>query len=387
MLPLHKDYLRVDGEDLEPEASRVHTAPSVPLLAAPPLLHSVAWGALAEGLTSVCCPIVVLGDLDVSATMLNVSGAFLAGIAHSVASAATSQRLCASCSAFQAGFIGVFTSFTFVAEQAARLAAAPDSTHGFTLRAAGYVGAVLAAQLAAFGAACALAGRCGLPRMPAVATQTRALFNYVALICVWVALSPTGAVSDPLQLDAPHLAVPTKLGDALQLGTGLLLQAAGLWLSLRLAKPAALSAQTLILWAPLRCNLVATALLLMLRATPCDGVRRDEGAQCPFVATALVAKLCSSGCGAISVSGGLSPALWALWAGGGRRGKFKAALNLAIHGVLACLVCWFLPLRRRRPLQPQLSEPPSFAPPLRLSPPMMEGLTTATAGIAQRRAV
>ena len=213
------------------------------------------------------------GELDVSATALNVSGAFLASIAHSIEASFASASLRASCVAFQAGFIGVFTSFTFLAEQAARLSASPGCSSACGAR---YVLAVIAAQLAAFATAAALSARCRhwldgflVPRLLADAVQVRVLLLAVGLICVWVALAPSGAVADPLQLDAPQLAATSKWGDALQLGSGLLLQAAGLWLSLRLAGRGSaarpLPARSLVLWGPLRCNLAATALLLALR--------------------------------------------------------------------------------------------------------------------------
>ncbi|EOD08196.1 hypothetical protein EMIHUDRAFT_217780 [Emiliania huxleyi CCMP1516] len=101
------------------------------------LAQVVAWGALAECLTSVFCPIVMVGALDVSATILNISGAFLAGIAHSADATPSAPRLHSACATFQAGFIGVFTSFTVLFEQAARL----DTSPGCENRAcgAGYV--------------------------------------------------------------------------------------------------------------------------------------------------------------------------------------------------------------------------------------------------------
>jgi hypothetical protein len=89
-------FRRVDTDE-DQGSSRFHAAPS----SSPRLLHTVAWGALAECLTSVCCPIATAGDLDVSATALNISGAFLAGIAYSVQSKATSRLMQASCIAFQ----------------------------------------------------------------------------------------------------------------------------------------------------------------------------------------------------------------------------------------------------------------------------------------------
>jgi hypothetical protein len=217
-----------------------------------------------------------------------------------------------------------------------------------------YLCLVFASQLAAFAAAVALEQRLALP-LPA-APSAFALLGCVAVICVWVALSPPGAVSDPLQLDAPHLATTSKLGDALQLWSGLLLQAGGLYLSVRLSrgatKPSMHPPRAFILWAPLRCNLAAASILLLIRASPCDAsaaTRTAPEPACPPLATALMAKICSSGCGALSVSGGLSPALWSLWVGGGRRRRLKSVLNLAVHVILAYVVCWILVWRLTSP--------------------------------------
>ncbi len=83
---------------------------------------------------------------------------------------------------------------------------------------------------------------------------------------------------------------------------------------------------------------------LLRRASPCDvsAVAAAE-ARCAPLATVLLAKLRSSACGAISVSGGLAPALWDLWFSGAARGRVKAGLNLAIHAYLAYSAYWFLP--------------------------------------------
>jgi len=348
MLPRHADdvqYSRVATQD-DVAADQRHRAEPGSALA-----QVVAWGALAECLTSVFCPIVMVGALDVSATILNISGAFLAGIAHSADATPSAPRLHSACATFQAGFIGVFTSFTVLFEQAARL----DTSPGCENRAcgAGYVLAVFAAQLAAAAAAARLGARlCGrLKEMPPPTSQSqvRALRGVVIAACVWVALAPPGAVADPLQIDAPRRARErrTKRGDAALLGAGLLLQAAGLWLSRRLSgKERPGPGGRLVLWGPLRCNLVATLLLLALRAGRCDGTAAtatDAGGACPPLLAGLVAKLCSSACGAISVSGGLAPALWGLWSSGARRSRRAVLLNLSLHVGLALLAGVLLP--------------------------------------------
>ena len=83
------------------------------------LALTLAWGCVGECIISVCVPIVTLGVVDVSATVLNLVGAFLAGIAVAVDDEYAEARIRRACASFQAGFIGVCTSYTFVAEQVA----------------------------------------------------------------------------------------------------------------------------------------------------------------------------------------------------------------------------------------------------------------------------
>ena len=368
MLPVHEGYRPVSDGETEGSSSRLHTVQA----SSPDLLHTLAWGALAESLTSVCCPIVTTGEIDISATALNISGAFFAGVTFSLQTSAGNTRLHATCIAFQAGFIGVFTSFTFLAEQAARLAGGEHPSYAAAM---GYIILVFAAQLMAFAAAIALLNRFTLPSVPSMLTKPRGLMGLVAVICIWVLFSPAGAVSDPLQIDAPHLAMASKAGDVLQLGAGLLFQAAGLWVSLHLSgssQPSMLAQRTVILWGPLRCNIMATSLLLAVRASPCDAfvaARNGEALSCSQLVTSLVAKLCSSACGAISVSGGLSPAIWSLWLGGGKRRRLKSALNLAIHTYLAFLIGWALAWRSALPRSRRDAQLASF--PVVQSPPML----------------
>ena len=91
----------------------------------PSLLEAIAWGSVAECITSVGCPPRMHGSMDLTATGLNLAGPFLCGMAAAIdeeaidagADPGTRRRV----AAFQVGFIGVSTSFSFMAEQAAWL--------------------------------------------------------------------------------------------------------------------------------------------------------------------------------------------------------------------------------------------------------------------------
>ena len=82
------------------------------------LLQTLAWGSVAECLTSVCCPRVLLHDINVTSTVLNLVGAFVAGATQAVEEAQPDPLLRRHCACFRAGFITVVTSYSFVTEQA-----------------------------------------------------------------------------------------------------------------------------------------------------------------------------------------------------------------------------------------------------------------------------
>ena len=83
----------------------------------PHLQLTLAWGCVAECIVSILCPVSIVGVLDLSATALNVIGPFIAGVVHAFDESLNDTRWHRYCAAFQAGFVGVFTSYTFMAEQ------------------------------------------------------------------------------------------------------------------------------------------------------------------------------------------------------------------------------------------------------------------------------
>ena len=108
----------------------------------PHLQLTLAWGCVAECIVSILCPVSIVGVLDLSATALNVIGPFIAGVVHAFDESLNDTRWHRYCAAFQAGFVGVFTSYTFMAEQSATLTA----SHGLL-----YGGAYVLASMAAVG--------------------------------------------------------------------------------------------------------------------------------------------------------------------------------------------------------------------------------------------
>ena len=96
----------------------------------PHLQLTLAWGCVAECIVSILCPVSIVGVLDLSATALNVIGPFIAGVVHAFDESLNDTRWHRYCAAFQAGFVGVFTSYTFMAEQSATLTAAHGLLYG-----------------------------------------------------------------------------------------------------------------------------------------------------------------------------------------------------------------------------------------------------------------
>jgi hypothetical protein len=174
----------------------------------------------------------------------------------------------------------------------------------------------------------------------------------VVLTWLWVLLAPAGVVFEPLavrqgqselrrsgralssvpgELNAPGalsaedatterpLQMPSKRADMLHLLVGLLMQAAGLALSARIERWSATDAtagdyaaaspsrqrmpQRWVRWPPLLCNGLACAIVLLLRT--CESAAWIGGEDDALLAT----KLRISGCGALSVCGGLATLL------------------------------------------------------------------------------
>ena len=305
-----------------------------------PLRLALAWGLVAECLTAVLCPLVMSGVLDVTATALNIVGALVAGAVAAVHDAASDEGTRRACASFQLGFIGVFTSFSFMAEQAAQLAEATSCGQwcGWL-----YIACTVAAGCASFAAGRALLGTVLLRtqgrrrlRAPSPPALLRGLGAVVAAVWVWVLLSPAGAVFEPLAVHAARGATPSKRADVAHLGVGMAVQTAFLALSAavgeRARRRAARAAAGAVQWGDLQCNALACTLLLLVRHAEARGLLDDEHV--------LPIKLRTSGCGALSVSGGLAAMLVAL---ASQRRRGRAAFNGALHCAVGVLACGLLP--------------------------------------------
>ena len=318
------------------------------------LIHTLAWGSLAECLTSVCCPRVLWRNVNVTSTALNVVGALAAGAAQAIDDVQGDPLLRRHCACFQAGFVTVVTSYSFVTEQAARLAAAPEWG---LYSACVYVMSSLATSCTAFAVgrvACAAlldaSGKRARTRLrewtaPPPAAVLRGLLGVVALVWVWVALSPAGSVFEPLEIDEVAAAeedapgATSKAADVAHLACGLVLQAAGLLAGVGIAAGSgeADARGGAVEWRPLRCNLCACGLLLLLRGAEAAGLASADGL--------LAIKLRDSGCGALSSSGGLAALLFTTWRDRGR--PRRASFNFALHASLAAATGYALHLTDR----------------------------------------
>ena len=383
-LPLSKDSTDAD-DDAEPlQHGR----------AANDLACIFAFGAFAECSTSVCCPLVWRQELDVTGTALNLLGPLLLGAAHGLDEETGTPDVHRACAAFQAGFVGVLTSFSFMVDQASVLAAAAPAAPPPPLEAAEATVAADAAVAAAAagsssssrlfrgwayicgtmatGGALFVAGRLLLGaalrvrairrvlvlplqrqrfrrRLPVV----RWLVVLVVLLWVWVLLAPPGAVFRPLEvhearasagLPVPDLppGMASKATDVAHLACGMAMQSAGLAVSMRIDRLLGGRGGGGLLWGPLACNLLACAILLAVRV----GETAAAFGEHAFLAT----KLRTSGCGALSVSGGLAALLLGSGGGGGpppegstRRHGLAAGLNFGAHAAVAAATCALLP--------------------------------------------
>mmetsp|Transcript_23612 Transcript_23612/g.50871 ORF Transcript_23612/g.50871 Transcript_23612/m.50871 type:complete len:386 (-) Transcript_23612:338-1495(-) len=335
------------------------------------LALTFAWGCTAECVTNVCTPLVSYGVIDVSAAALNVVGALLAGAALTLEQASNDTRVQLVCAAFQTGFVGVCTSFTYMVEQAAALAVLPWYGH---TRAAAFVALLLGLQVVAFSWSASLFARpaaalCTAQRersrrlLPSLQPHhvLRVLITSVLLVSLWVMVSPPGAVADPREMRTqPQSRAPlqlTKADDVYNLTLGLVLQACGLLVCSLLTRRSASAAG--VHWESLATNALAVLLLLGCSALPCKSARTlladgdvdsvevleaaaasSEGntnqvsSMFSLGCSVLVAKFRTTACGAMSISAGLAAIAHSRWQARGR-GAQLVGLNLALHGYLA----------------------------------------------------
>ena len=353
---------------------------------APRMMESLAWGSVAECTLSICCPLVMRGPIDVSATALNLLCPLLGGAAQALdeatgGSASVHMRV----SAFQTGLVGVATSFSFMAEQASLFSewwrgcayiiaticgacisfAAGKSALSFALRVRRFRRALVAGRV-----------------LPSSSRLLRILAFVVLLAWLWVLLSPAGTVYDPLAvnvaraqraqaaLDALNLRAGRALGqvrelptdepappaskraDCLHLLCGLIMQALGLAVSARVSERVATRSRRgkrggaserlgLLVIAPLLSNALSCGVLASLRAAEAARWVNTHG----FVAS----KARTSFCGALSISGMLAamvispPERAAASAKSMMGARSRGVINLLLHGALAAAAMLMMP--------------------------------------------
>lgn len=315
---------------------------------------TLVWGSVAECTVSVCCPLVMRGAVDVAGTTLNLVGSLVSGIAEAFDEVVADTDVHHSCVAFQNGFIGVFTSFSFIVDQAAELAEQSLWSSWLYISAtigAGYV--LFTFGRAAFAAA--LRTRTFRPVLSWLRASQWHLSRWlpmgVCLAWLWVLVAPAGAVYDPLALHAARASAglpldqppgaPSKRADVVHLAFGLGMQAVGLVVSERICSSCTSRTRTGIHWGSLVCNALACSLLILLRV--------GEAAALLPADTIFLTKLRTSFFGALSVCGRLT----ALFIDSGvqrersgtRGAALQAALNYGLHLYLAgisAVVLWWL---------------------------------------------
>ena len=327
----------------------------------------LALGSAAEIIVSVCCPLRWRQDLDVTGTALNLIGPLLLGVVHALDEASSTPEVHNACAAFQTGFVGVLTSFSFMVDQSALLAASPHAIGHASVTRRLWRGWLYICFTMVAGSVLFLLGR----TIGGIALRARSVKRslllqlqqqrsrrwplvwwiscFVGLLWCWVLMAPPGTVFNPLEVHAARTLaglpvpitspVPASKGlDLKHLVCGMSLQAAGLAASMRIEARAG-SHDTRsergagIQLSPLACNCMACLTLILLRVGETSS---SAFAQHAFFA----AKLRTSYCGALSVSGGL-PALFLGNAVHGeqrdwsRHRVLAVGLNFAAHAYIA----------------------------------------------------
>ena len=311
------------------------------------LFATLLFGWTAECATSCLLPTLDLGTRwDAISTLLNVSGALFTGLASGIATQRNSAALARLIPCFQGGFVGVWTSFAFMAEHGAEIAW--ESPTRFR-RAASYMAASLACGLGANwvgfrlgrdvaalgGAAVRIAASSWLPRLLAavvVGCVARAFLSLSGLPSF-----PKGWVSDPANPQFRGMKEVQSLHrDWKEILTGL-----------AYATLAVLSgdhiggwpgyADTLLPWSTLRCNFVALAFVV--------GAFYLKEIHPELIRNVVFIKLVSSYSGAVSAFGGTCDETVQLLVA--RRGGL-AAVNLLANSGVALLAAWLLHLHHSR---------------------------------------
>ena len=330
------------------------------------LFATLLFGWTAECATSCLLPTLDLGTRwDAISTLLNVTGALFTGLASGIATQRNSAALARLIPCFQGGFVGVWTSFAFMAEHGAEIAW--ESPTRFR-RAASYMAASLACGLGANwvgfrlgrdvaalgGAAVRIAASSWLPRLLAavvVGCVARAFLSLSGL-----PRFPKGWVSDPANpqfrgmkevqsLHRDWKEILTGLAYAtLAVVTGVVMPLTGVAMPLTGVVVAGDHiggwpgyAETLLPWSTLRCNFVALAFVV--------GAFYLKEIHPELIRNVVFIKLVSSYSGAVSAFGGTCDETVQLLVA--RRGGL-AAVNLLANSGVALLAAWLLHLHHSR---------------------------------------
>lgn len=328
------------------------------------LFATLLFGWTAECTTNCLVPSIegllgITASWDVTSTLLNISGALLTGLASSALNVAGPQHaalLERLVPCFQGGFIGVWTSFSFMAEHSAEIAWEAPTRLSRLKRGATYVVSSLLGGLACnwlgFRLGHTAALKAAIVRVFASPWLPRAMLAVVVgcvgrafLSLSGLAIFPRGFVSDPTN--------PSFLGmkelqsshrDWKEITVGLGFATLAMWSGDHIGgwpnyggKPSVLTA--LLPWQTLRCNAAALAVVV--------GAFYIKEDRPQLIRNVFFIKCVSSYSGALSAFAGTADETVQLLIARSGSGMALASIgwgimNLALNGGLAMVASWML---------------------------------------------
>ncbi|KAG1699674.1 hypothetical protein DVH05_012568 [Phytophthora capsici] len=303
--------------------------------------------AVAECVTTCFVPGYTLRNwnLNVGGTALNFIGPFLDGLTYGYEDRQKDAEVSLACVQFRSAFLGVFTSYPFMADHAGDLsavnfAAGPMYVCVSVVGACGcfYLGKLAVSMLWKNSITVKVSQM--MKRMKNKPSLVTSLVTFVALSTLRAAFGPHGFVRDP---NDPQFIGPLQVADGEELVLGILMSCSAVLLSnyicelfprqpKNLRTAASRSGGSFIDWGCLCCNLLACILA---------GLTYQLSRISPTSVTnnLLALKFVSSFCGSLSVFSGAVSIISRLWLAGNRH---SALWNLGLQLLVGLLAIPYL---------------------------------------------
>ncbi|KAG6967611.1 hypothetical protein JG688_00006218 [Phytophthora aleatoria] len=303
--------------------------------------------AVSECVTTCFTPGYTLRSwgLNVGGTALNWIGPFLDGVTYGYEDRLKGAEVSLACVQFRSAFLGVFTSYSFMADHAGDLsgstfAAGPIYVCASILGGCGCFYLGKQAVAAAWTNPMTVRASRAVNRMKNKPSLVTSLVAFVGVTTLRAALGPHGFVRDP---NDPQFIGPLQVADGEELVLGILMSCSAVLLSNyvcaffppeppQLRNAASRSGGPFIDWGCLCCNFLASVLAglayQLSRISPTE-----------LTNNLLTLKFVSSFCGSLSVFSGAVSIISRLWLAGNRH---SALWNLALQLLVGLLVMPYL---------------------------------------------